>query len=333
MKVLITGSAGFVGSHLVEHILQNTNWEIIGIDSFKHRGDSLRVQDGRFNDPRYKVYYHDLNAPLSYRLINKIGSDVDYIINMASESHVDRSISDPVPFVQNNVNIALHMLEYARICKPKKFIQFSTDESFGPAKNEYSHKEWDVMAPSNPYAASKAAQESIAFSYWRTYGVPLIITNGMNFFAERQDPEKFIPRLIKQIYRGEECTIHGTPERISSRSYQHARNASDALLFLLNKHEPAIYIDSEEIIKPSKFCIVGERHINNLEMAKLVSNLLNKPLKYKFVDYHTTRPGHDFRYALDGTKLKELGWQQPLNLEESLRNVILWTLANPIWLK
>ena len=171
-RILITGSAGFIGTHTVEHFIANTDWEIIGIDSFRHRGDSLRVNQ----DPtRYKIYTHDLTTPISDRLIRKIG-DIDYIINMASESHVDRSITDPVDFCENNIKLALTMLEYAREAKPKIFIQISTDEVYGAALNGMNHKEWSTILPSNPYSASKAAQEALAISYWRTYGVPIVIT-------------------------------------------------------------------------------------------------------------------------------------------------------------
>lgn len=331
MKVVITGSAGFIASHLVEHLLINTNWQIIGLDSFRHKGDSLRVQGDRFNDPRYMVFYHDLNSPISRRLQEKIGS-VDYVINMASESHVDRSISDPVPFVQNNVNLILNILEYVREVKPKKFIQMSTDEVYGPAKKGYAHKEWDVILPSNPYSASKAAQEAIAISYWRTYNVPLIITNVMNLIGERQDKEKFLPILISKISKDEEVTIHGTEFRISGRCYQHARNLCDALVHLLKFVPPIEYQDTDDVIKPSRYNIVGEKYLNNLEFANLVANLMGKQLKYKFIDYHLTRPGHDHAYRLDGAAMTRLGWKQPKTLEESLQKTIGWYLSNPEWL-
>jgi len=328
-RILITGSAGFVGSHLVEHLIENTDWHVIGIDSFRHRGDSLRVYH---NHERYTVYCHDLSAPISDRLIRKIGH-VDYIVNMASESHVDRSIDDPVPFVQNNVNLVLNVLEYARKTKPEKFIQISTDEVYGPALQDYNHKEGEPHLPSNPYSASKSAQESMCIAYWRTYGVPIIITNTMNMIGERQDPEKFVPMLINKINAGEEVTIHGNEEFIGTRYYLHARNHADALLFILRRIVPAKYFDSMvQVCKPSKFNIVGEKELNNLELAQMVAGILNKPLKYKLVDFHAARPGHDRRYALNGEKIKFMGWTAPISLEESLKRTILWTLKHEEWL-
>lgn len=327
-RVLITGCAGFVGSHIVEHLLQKTDWEIVGLDSFKHRGDSLRLSQ----DPRVTTYGVDLSAPLSRRLKAKLGP-IDFILNVASESHVDRSIDEPVPFVQNNVDLALTMLELAREVKPKAFVQVSTDEVYGAAPIGVDHVEWSTILPSNPYAASKAAQEAIAISYWRTYGVPLIITNTMNMFGQRQDPEKYIPMLIQKLNKGEKITIHGSHEYIGTRFYLHARNFADALLFLLTKTEPTLYYDSpHQVVKPARYHIVGEREIDNLELAQMVSQVMGKNLYYELVDFHRARPGHDRRYALDGSKIAALGWKQPQNLEESLKKTVEWTLEHKEWL-
>lgn len=328
-RILITGSAGFVGSHLVEHLIKNTNWEIIGLDSFRHRGDSLRVS--HLIADRYKIFTCDLATPISYRLMEKIGK-VDYIVNMASDSHVDRSITDPVPFIQNNVNLALSMLEYAKIIQPSKFIQISTDEVYGPAPEGILHQEWSPILPSNPYAASKAAQEAIAISYWRTYGIPLIITNTMNMFGQRQDKEKFIPMLISRITKGEEVTIHGSQFYIGKRFYLHARNFADALLFLLKEHTPIFYEDTRNLMMPDRFNVVGELEMDNLALAQKVAAFLGKELKYKLVDFHSARPGHDRRYALDGYKIARLGWKAPANFDESLKTTIEWTLKNPEWM-
>jgi len=327
--IVITGSAGFVGSHLVEHLIKNTDWHIIGIDSFRHRGDSMRI----YHDPsRYKIITHDLSTPISDRLIHSIGK-VDYIINMASESHVDRSITDPVPFINNNVNLALNVLEYARKVTPEKFIQISTDEVYGAALNGHNHSEWETILPSNPYSASKAAQEAICISYWRTFGVPLIITNTMNMFGERQDTEKFIPMIIKKVLSGEIVTIHGNENFIGTRFYLHCRNHADALLYLLQNKTPTAYTDCmSEIIKPDRYNIVGEKEVNNLEMAQLIASFIGKPLHYELLDFHAARPGHDRRYALDGSKIKEFGWTAPVPFEDSLKKTVEWSLNNPDWL-
>jgi len=214
-RVLLTGHGGFVGSHTLIHILLNTDWEVVGLDSFRHKGVTDRVREILYEShpelvDRFTSFRHDLTVPLTDVLISDIGH-IDYVINMASESHVDRSITDPVPFVENNVSLVLNMLEYARKAQPEKFIQISTDEVYGAAPDNH-HKEGEVHKPSNPYSASKAAQEDICYGYWRTYGLPIVITNTMNIIGEMQDSEKFVPMVISKVQKGETVTIHATPE-------------------------------------------------------------------------------------------------------------------------
>lgn len=334
-RVLVTGSAGFIGSHFVEHVLENTDWEVIGLDSFRHRGDPLRVHDG-LPSVRYRVHCADLSAPLG-RLERKIG-EVDYIVNFASESHVDRSITDPVPFVQNNVNLTLNMLEYARRVKPKVFIQVSTDEVYGPAPVGTDHSEWSTILPSNPYSASKAAQEAIAISYWRTYGVPVVITNTMNNFGERQDPEKFVPLCIEKIAKGETVPIHTGPDgQPGSRFYLHARNHADAVHYIMARSDcssgywpPTMYPNSD---RPDRYNIVGDTEMDNERLCELIGRLMHRTAITERVDFHTSRPGHDARYALDGTELARLGWKPPVAFTHSLLKTVEWTLEHSEWLE
>jgi len=328
-RVVVTGSAGFVGTHTTRYLLEKTDWTIIGFDSFRHKGDSLRVQ----KHERLNTISLDLTAPISERLINTLGP-IDYVINCASMSHVDTSISDPVPFWENNTKLIANILEFARKTNVKTFIHCSTDEVFGAAPDGYAHHEWDVILPSNPYAASKAAQEALCIAYWRTYGLPVIITNTMNMVGTMQDPEKFLPMLIGKIHREEEVTIHGSPGRIGSRMYLDCRNLADAWLFLLKNHEPVKYSDENgDHQRPSRFNIAGLEEINNLELARRVRALMKAPgLQYRLVDFHATRPGHDRRYALSSQKIRDLGWTPPFSLDDTLRWVIDWTLQNPSWL-
>jgi dTDP-glucose 4,6-dehydratase len=257
----------------------------------------------------------------------------DYVVNFASESHVDRSIEDPVPFIKNNVDIALNMVEYCRIVHPDKFIQISTDEVYGAAPDGVFFKEWSEILPSNPYAASKAAQEAICIGHWRAYGVPLILINCMNLVGEYQDNEKYLPLVIGKLHRGDTLTIHGNKDYIGKRTYIHARNLADGILFLLNEIHPVKFEQSlTSVIKPSRFNICGEKELNNLEVAQAVAEIMGKPLKYELVDFHLTRPGHDMRYGLDGSKIHQAGWKQPFTLEESLGKMIKWYLDNPEWL-
>ena len=333
-KILITGVAGFIGSHFLEHILVNTDWDVVGIASWTHKGVPERITESTHyqrHKHRVEIITHDLVAPFPVQTIKKMGK-IDYIANFAAESHVERSIIDPVPFVKNNVAVALTMLELARELKPESFIQISTDEVYGPA-NTGEHPEWDTQLPSNPYSASKSAQEAIAISYWRTYGVPVVITNTMNNFAETQDGEKFIPMVIKRIISGETVPVHGTEGHVGSRFYLHARNHADAVLFILRNLPPASYRE-DGAQKPDRYNIVGDKEINNLEMAQLIAKLLGKELKFEYVDFHKTRPGHDRRYGLDGSKLRNLGWNPPVDFEASMRRYVEWTLRdeNKHWL-
>ena len=330
--VLLSGCGGFIGSHCLSHILVNTDWYVIGFDSWHHKGISERITENKHyqdNIERVRIYTHDLTAPISNILADKIGH-IDYIINFASASHVDRSITDPIPFVRNNVDIALNMLEYARVARPEKFIQIGTDEVYGPTDGVHNHPEWSPILPSNPYSASKASQDAIAVSYWRTYGVPLILTNIMNTFGEMQDAEKFIPMVIRKILIGETVNIHSdqTCKVSGARFWLHARNTSDALLFMLKNIPAPLYPQSN---RPERFNIVGGKQISNLDMALLISKIMGKGLGYQMVDANTSRPGHDAFYGLSGEKLSNYGYEFPKNLEESLEKTIKWTMENPRW--
>lgn len=335
MKVLITGGAGFVGHHLVEHFIKNTDWEIIVIDALNYASNGFdRLRDIKvFDDNRVKIFTLDLKEPISEGVKREVG-EVDYIINLASESHVDNSIEDPIYFINNNINLVLNMLQWAReMPRLKKFIQFSTDEVYGTAPDGVNYKEGDRFNPGNPYSASKAAQEDITRAYSNTYGVPAVITNTMNVIGERQHPEKFVPMCIRKILREEKILIHSNKEktRAGSRFYIHARNVAQAIHFILTKNKELLNKVDASL---GKFNIVGEREIDNLSLAQMIANIIGKPLKYEMVDFHSSRPGHDLRYALDGSKLKSLGFKYPKNFEETLIKTIRWYLEphNKRWL-
>ena len=253
---------------------------------------------------------------------------------MASLSDVEASIQDPVPFVQNNVNVVLYLLELAREVKPEVFIQISTDEVYGASASKFGdlRKEWDAIIPSNPYAASKAAQEAIAISYWRTYGVPLIITNTMNNFSEYQQSNKYPVIIQKALMKGEEITIHGKQGFIGSRSYIHSRNFADAVLFLIKNCTPHAHVPNSAD-RPDRFNISGDKQLDNLELAQLIATLMGKKLKYKLADSLSTRPGHDPHYGLDSTKLHSKGWKPPLTFEDSLKKTIEWQMEHPMWIE
>lgn len=332
-RLLLTGACGFVGHHVVEHFIKNTDWDIIILDKLTYASNGFdRLKDIKcYNTDRVMTIATDLNEPISDGVAKEIG-EVDYIINLASESHVDNSIADPVNFMLNNVKLTINLLEWARTLKGlKKFIQFGTDEVYGTAPEGVNYKEGDRFNPGNPYSASKASQDCICMAYANTYGLPINITNTMNIIGERQHPEKFIPMCIKKILGGETITIHANKEKTKSgsRFYLHARNIAHALQFILEKtNEKLDCVDATL----GKWNIVGERETPNTEIVDILSNILGKEAKIEMVDFHSSRPGHDLRYALDGDKLKSHGFVYPMTLEESLKKVVEWTLENKRWL-
>lgn len=334
MRALITGIGGSIGCHVMCHLFHNTDWDLVGIDSFRHKGLTDRVEECLKDHPdwrpRLTLYPHDLTAPISKLLENKLGK-IDYIFNLAALSDVHDSIANPEPFVLNNTQVILTMLEYARKAQPKAFVQISTDEVYGPVGITGEHPEWSPIVPSNPYSASKAAQECIAIAYWRSYGVPLIIVNTMNNFGEMQQANKFPALVQKKVSNDEVVVIHGNQETVGSRHYLHSRNFADALLFITQRGAPRQHQEGE-IDRPDRYNVVGDRRIDNLALAQMIAFILSKELKYEFADFKTVRPGHDRHYGLDGKKLADLGWVAPNSLEKSLRDTIEWTQAHAEWL-
>jgi len=337
-RILLTGASGFVGAHVLRHLLTNTDWDIVCPVTFRHKGNSDRIASSlEGNDDwhrRVTTVMCDLSNPLSNTTKARFGA-ITEIWNVASESHVDRSIEYPADFIQNNVALITNILDYARELGDdlRLFLQMSTDEVYGPAPGGYAHVEWDTIKPSNPYSASKAAQEAICFSYWRTYDLPIVITNTMNIIGEMQDAEKFVPMTIQKLLAGEPMTVHVSPSGESgSRFYLHARNLADAWLHLSESFEvldPALYPYYEF---PDRFHIVGEREVSNVEMVELIAGILGVEARMEKVNFHQSRPGHDLRYALNGEKLADFGWQMPIPFEDSLRKTVEWTLENPEWL-
>lgn len=335
-RLLLTGAGGSIGIHALSQIMKQTDWDVVAIDSFRHKGWCDRISNHFERHPehmsRVKVITHDLAAPFSELTKKKIGH-IDYIINMASLSDVEASIQEPVPFVVNNVVLALNMLEYAREAKPEVFVQISTDEVYGPTtgKND-GFKEWDAKVPSNPYAASKSCQEELAIAWWRAYGVPLVITNTMNNFGEMQQASKYPVMVQKAVANGEELTIHGGENgEIGSRSYIHSQNFSNALIYIIKNFPPHVHVPGK-VDKPDRYHIAGDKQVDNLELAKLIAGLMGKELNYKIVDFHKTRPGHDPHYGLNADKIKQLGWESPVSFEESLKNTIAWQSEHKEWI-
>jgi dTDP-glucose 4,6-dehydratase len=330
-RVLLTGASGFAGSHVLRHLLTETDWDILCLVSWQHRGEPGRILDAVAGiDPgRVQVVTHDLAAPMTSGVLNQVGR-ADVVMNIGSDSHVDRSITHPVPFVTNNVMLALNMLEYARRTCPRMFLQMSTDEVYGPMLDDRLNREWDTVLPSNPYSASKAAQDALATAWWRTYSLPIVLTRTMNLFGPFQNSEKYIPMVIRRVLADEVVTIHASPKgQPGSRCWIDVRELADAWLFLSCEHTPARYPEAD---RPDLFHIAGEMR-DNLTVAQNIATIIGRPLKYKLTSFHESRPGHDLAYGLDGSKLAKAGWTPQRELDESLAETVEWYLSNQHWLK
>jgi dTDP-glucose 4,6-dehydratase len=338
-RVLITGGAGFIAHHTVEKILKETDWQIVTLDRLDYSGNLNRLADvmkdmAPETKKRVEIVYHDLRAEINPMISTMLG-DVNIVLHLAAGSHVDRSIEFPMEFVQDNVIGTVNLLNYVRTLKNlERFIYFSTDEVFGPAPKGVNYAERDRYNSTNPYSASKAAAEELCVAFENTYSLPIYITHTMNVFGERQHPEKFIPLVIRKARDGEKITIHSDASKTipGSRHYIHAKDVADGLLFLLNLKGVTFEKDYGGAKCP-KFNLVGPEEINNLELAKLIAEAQNKELNYELVDFHSSRPGHDLRYALSGEYMKQLGWVPQISLRERIKEVVTWTLENDRWLK
>ncbi len=333
MKILITGSNGFLGAHLIEHILRNSDHEIVGLDKLtqaSHGFDRLRAV-GAYDNPRVKVLGCDLSQPITDGVTKEVG-EIDFVVHMAAETHVDDSIVDPMPFLMSNVLGTHHLLWWIKDrFEPKRIFIGSTDEVYGPAEFGDDVDGFDESArfrPANPYAAAKAGAECVAMAYANTYrhrGLKnMSIINTMNLIGEYQFATKFVPLVIRKVLLGEEVTIHADPScTISgSRFYLHCRTYANAINFLIDNHEHV----------PQKIHVCGEREISNLDLAKLIAEIIGKPLRYRMSSWHAERPGHDLRYCMSDKLIRGMGWQRPMTIEQSLIKTVQWYLGHQSWL-
>ena len=327
MKYLITGGCGFIGHHLIQHILEaQSDSHIYVIDKLTYSTKGLdRLRDiNAIQSQRVTLFTYDLVSPISDGLVLEL-QDVDIIIHMAAETHVDTSIKNPIECIYNNTMSTVHILELAKKLKHvQKILYFSTDEVYGPAFGTTAYTEEDRHNPTNPYSASKSGAEQLCLAYKNSYNLPVIICNVMNVYGERQYAEKYIPLCIKHILNGDTITIHSYPncEKAGSRFYIHARQVADAVMFILSKGQIG-----------ERYNIKGETEISNLDLAQAIADILGKPLLYKMVDFHSCRPGHDIRYSLDGTKMAKMGWEPKATFFETLKKVVEWTVQNKHWLE
>lgn len=336
MRVLLTGGAGFVGHHMVNRLLNHTDWEIIIIDRLNYASFGLqRLREiNALENKRVTIFTTDFSQKLSLGIIKEIGQ-VNYIFHFGAETSVEKNILNPEQFVVSNILGTLWMLEFARLQEHlRQFVYLSTDEVFGPSKDKQTcFKAWDRYNSTNPYSATKAAGEELTLAFANTYGIPILIIHVMNLFGERQHYEKFIPTIVRNILTGKILPIYSDPKKEvpGSRYYLYCPFFTDAILYLLDKADKKVKNDIYNWNR-EKFNIVGECKVNNLELAQMVADYLGKELLYEMVDFHSSRPGHDLMYSLDGSDMTDLGWVPELLFEQSLEKTVKWFVDHQNWL-
>jgi len=327
LNVLITGAAGFLAVHVIQHFLRKTNFNIIAIDKLDitTKGWSRLKESDVYYSSRVKCFTWDLTNKLSAGMIQEMG-DVNIIINLAAQTHIDESIRNPVDTIHNNIDLMINVLEYARKLKDLRvLVSWGTDEAYGTSINKpEGFDEESSFRPTNPYSGSKAATECLAMGYENTYGLPLLHLNCMNLIGEFQHVEKFIPLVIRRVLNGQNVDIHCAKdiETSGSRYYIHCRTAAAAILHMF-----------EHCQVGDRYFITGEQEITNMDLAQRIAQIVGKELKYTKIDAVTARFGHDLEYNLNGQKLFKTGFEMPVNFEESLNQTVKWYLRNPKWLE
>ncbi len=314
MRILVTGGLGFIGSNFCKYILTNhPDYEIINIDKMGTGSNPASLQDIE-NKPQYRFIKGDICNP---QLLHKNVNQVDAIVNIAAETHVDRSIKDPYTFLQNNTVGTYAVLEAVRKHNPRaRMVQVSTDEVFGTAM-EGSFTERDTPNPSNPYSASKAAADMFALAYHKTYGINVSITRCTNNFGPYQLPEKLIPKAIIRALRGLSVPLYGTGTNIRDWIF-------------VQDHCAAINVVLEKGQAGETYNVSAGNEVTNIEIVKKILELLNKP--EDLIAFVEDRPGHDLRYSLDSTKLRtQLGWLPKFSFKEALDSTVRWYVENEKW--
>jgi len=312
MKLIVSGGAGFIGSAFIRnHLKSNPYDKIVNIDNLTIGSNIDNLQEVK-NNPNYYFIKDDIK---NAELINEI-HDADLIVNFAAETHVDRSISNPKPFIQTNYVGTYNLLEVARK-KDKFFIHVSTDEIYGDATDDISFKEDDLLRTSNPYSATKAAADLLVNAYHRTYGLKCIITRCSNNFGPFQFPEKLIPKAIIRALKDLSIPLYGGGNQI--RSWIYVLDHVEAIESLIKKGKPG------EI-----YNITAWNEITNLSMIEKILNILGKPSS--LIETVGDRPAHDKRYSIDGTKIKQVtGWEPKHSFDQSLKETVQWYQDNKEW--
>jgi len=306
MKLLVTGGAGFIGSNFIRYMLgKYSEYQVVNLDKLTYAGNLDNLSDISDN-PNYSFVKGDIS---DRKLVYDLAAKTDVIINFAAETHVDRSIDDPTPFLTTNVIGTEVLIEASLKNKHKRYIQISTDEVYGDIK-EGTFTEKSPLKPSSPYSASKAAGDMLVLASERTYGLPAIISRCSNNYGPYQYPEKVMPFFIKKLMNGEKVPLYGDGSNV--RDWLHVIDHCRAVDFILHKG------------KVGELYNVGANNDHsNLEITKQMLKILG--FSEDRIEFVKDRPGHDIRYAIDATKIrKELGWEPSIDFEKGFRDTILW---------
>jgi len=316
MKLLVTGGMGFIGSNLVRYVLSSRNdVEVTNLDDISIGSNPANLKDLE-KDRRYNFVKGSI---ADFRLVSKLIRKVDAVINCAAQTHVDRSIANPQPFMESNVIGTYTILEAARRKNPAaRIVHVSTDEIYGDVA-EGSFKEDDRLKPSNPYAASKSGADMFALAYHRTYGLAVTITRCTNNFGPYQHPEKLIPKTIIRAASNLPIPVYGKGDQI--RDWIYVKDHCDALAQLIEKGIPG------EI-----YNISAGNEMPNLKVVESILDSMKKPRS--LIEFVDDRPGHDVRYSLDSTKIRtQLGWKPKHKFKEALESTVRWYMSNEWWWK
>ena len=315
-SVLITGGAGFIGSNFVRFFLRrHGESEVINLDKLTYAGNLESLKDVEGNR-HYHFYRGDISdGAFVRRLFNEWHFDA--VVNFAAESHVDRSILGPQVFIDTNVRGTTTLLEAAREFGVEKFVQISTDEVYGSLGPTGKFTEATPYSPNSPYSASKTSADMLARAWWKTFGIPTVITRCSNNYGPYQFPEKFIPLMIINALQDKELPVYGDGKNVRDWIY-------------VEDHCEAITAVLEKGVIGEVYNIGGGNEVENIELAKLILARLGKPESLlKFV---TDRPGHDRRYAMDSEKIeRELGWKPKRSFEQGIEETIRWYVDNQKW--
>ena len=318
MAILITGGAGFIGSHFTRRMV-NQGRRVVVLDKLTYAGNLENLKDVTEDAKTSKLlrfYKGDIcDQGLVERILSEEG--IDTIVNFAAESHVDRSISSASTFIDTDMKGVFVLLEASRRFPVKKFIQISTDEVYGTAHHG-AFKETDALNPSNPYSASKAGGDRLAYAYWVTYKLPIIITRASNNYGSHQYPEKFIPLFITNALEDKKLPLYGDGKQV--RDWIHVDDHCEAIDFLMTHGK------NGEV-----YNIGGGNERCNIDTACFILDELKKPRT--LIEHVKDREGHDRRYALDCAKLMSLGWKPKIRFENSLSDTVKWYINNQSWWK